>query len=38
MIQGLFEVLYSVASVVSDSFVTLWTITWQAPLSMEFSQ
>ena len=25
-------------SVVSDSFVTLWTIARQAPLSMEFSQ
>ena len=28
----------SVTSVVSDSFVTLWTIACQAPLSMEFSR
>ena len=28
----------SVASVMSNSFVTLWTVTYQAPLSMRFSR
>ena len=30
--------VYTMCSVMSDSFATLWTVTHQAPLSMEFSK
>ena len=35
--SGLF-IVHAVASVVSDFFATLWTVTRQAPLSMGFSK
>jgi len=37
-IPPLISLSLSVLSVMSDSFVTLWTIAHQAPLSMEFSR